>query len=58
MVDGAVEASRGAHFTSCVPDHERDEAFQAEYARAAADPATWEGFWASWRLPRVLVDDA
>ena len=29
MVDGVVEAPGGAHFTSCVPDYGRDEAFQA-----------------------------
>ena len=38
MVDGVVEAPCGAHFTSCVPDYERDEAFQKEYARR---PPTW-----------------
>jgi len=32
MVDGVVETPRGAHFTSCVPDYDRDEAFQKEYA--------------------------
>ena len=32
MVDGVVEAPFGAHFTSCSPDYERDEAFQREYA--------------------------
>ena len=29
MTDGVVEAPGGAHFTSCVPDYGRDEAFQA-----------------------------
>ena len=28
MVTGVVEAPNGAHFTSCVPDYDRDEAFQ------------------------------
>src|SRR5436853_7422399 len=28
MVDGVAEAPGGAHFTSCVPDYGRDEAFQ------------------------------
>ena len=28
MVAGVVEAPNGAHFTSCAPDYERDEAFQ------------------------------
>jgi glutaconate CoA-transferase subunit A len=31
-VTGVVEAPNGAHFTSCVPDHDRDEAFQKHYA--------------------------
>ncbi len=35
MVDGVVEAPFGAHFTSCAPDYERDEAFQREYAATA-----------------------
>jgi glutaconate CoA-transferase subunit A len=44
MVRGVVEAPGGAHFTSCVPDYGRDEAFQAAYAAAAADPAGWHRF--------------
>ena len=44
MVDGVVEAPHGAHFTSCVPDYGRDEAFQREYAAAAADPDAWRAF--------------
>jgi glutaconate CoA-transferase subunit A len=39
MVDGVVETPHGAHFTSCVPDYGRDEAFQKEYATA-----DWESF--------------
>ncbi|MEW2566432.1 CoA-transferase [Streptomyces sp. NPDC047070] len=31
-VSGVVEAPGGAHFTSCAPDHDRDEAFQRLYA--------------------------
>ncbi|MFC9878304.1 CoA transferase subunit A [Streptomyces libani] len=31
-VTGVVEAPHGAHFTSCVPDYGRDEAFQKLYA--------------------------
>ncbi|TPQ18666.1 CoA transferase subunit A [Streptomyces sporangiiformans] len=31
-VTGVVEAPGGAHFTSCVPDHDRDESFQRLYA--------------------------
>jgi glutaconate CoA-transferase, subunit A len=44
LVDGVVEAPRGAHFTSCVPDYGRDEAFQALYAASAASPEAWAGF--------------
>ena len=44
MVAGVVPAPRGAHFTSCVPDYGRDEAFQAEYAASAASPETWQRF--------------
>ncbi|GAA2393984.1 CoA transferase subunit A [Dactylosporangium salmoneum] len=45
MVHGVVEAPGGAHFTSCDPDYGRDEAFQREYAAAAADPQTWTAFY-------------
>ncbi|MGW0820485.1 CoA transferase subunit A [Streptomyces sp. NPDC002845] len=31
-VTGVVEAPGGAHFTSCAPEHGRDEAFQRHYA--------------------------
>jgi len=48
MVDGVVEATGGAHFTSCVPDYGRDEAFQAEYARSAASPEAWQRFSADY----------
>jgi glutaconate CoA-transferase, subunit A len=48
MIDGVVEARGGAHFTSCVPDYARDEAFQAEYARSAASPEAWERFQADY----------
>ena len=44
MVDGVIEATGGAHFTSCVPDYGRDEAFQREYAAAAGDPEQWTAF--------------
>jgi glutaconate CoA-transferase, subunit A len=44
VVDGVVEAPGGAHFTSCVPDYDRDESFQREYARAAGDTETWAAF--------------
>ena len=39
-----LEAPNGAHFTSCVPDYGRDEAFQKRYAAAAADPGAWRRF--------------
>ncbi|WP_432843449.1 CoA transferase subunit A [Dactylosporangium sp. CA-092794] len=45
MVHGVVEAPGGAHFTSCAPDYGRDEAFQREYAQAAADPQRWDAFY-------------
>jgi glutaconate CoA-transferase subunit A len=44
MVHGVVEAPGGAHFTSCVPDYERDEAFQRAYVEAAGDPERWRRF--------------
>jgi glutaconate CoA-transferase subunit A len=44
MVDAVVETPNGAHFTSCVPDYARDEAFQRDYAAAAADPEAWLHF--------------
>src|SRR5713226_3296921 len=48
MVAGVVEAPHGAHFTSCDPHYGRDELFQREYANAAADPAAWAAFRASY----------
>lgn len=53
LVSGVVEAPGGAHFTSCVPDYERDEAFQREYVAAAKDPEQWQGF-----LDRYLAEPA
>ncbi len=44
FVDGVVEAPNGAHFTSCAPDYDRDEAFQRHYVDAARDPEAWRGF--------------
>ena len=44
MVDGVVETPHGAHFTSCAPDHGRDEPFQREYATAAASAESWRRF--------------
>ncbi len=45
-VRGVVEAPNGAHFTTCEPDYGRDEAFQREYAQAAANPESWDAFTA------------
>lgn len=44
FVTGVVETPGGAHFTSCAPDHDRDEPFQRAYAQAARDPETWRAF--------------
>ncbi|TVT61321.1 CoA transferase subunit A [Amycolatopsis rhizosphaerae] len=44
MVEGVVEAPRGAHFTSAVPDYGRDERFQRHYAACAKDLEEWPGF--------------
>src|SRR5438445_7540443 len=54
MVDGVVEAPNGAHFTSCTPDYERDEAFQREYAKSAASPEAWTEFRDAW----IDIDEA
>jgi glutaconate CoA-transferase subunit A len=43
MVDGVVEAPGGAAFTSCVPDYERDEVLQKDYATS-----DWAEFSARW----------
>lgn len=44
MTDGVIEAPRGAHFTECVPDYPRDEAFQKEYAATAKSGEAWDAF--------------
>ncbi|GAA2295466.1 CoA transferase subunit A [Streptomyces hawaiiensis] len=44
FVTGVVQAPNGAHFTSCAPDHDRDELFQRAYAQAARDPEAWQAF--------------
>ena len=54
MVHGVVEAPRGAHFTSCAPDYERDEAFQRSYAATAGDAEAWTTF----RQRYLDVDEA
>lgn len=48
MVDGVVERRGGAHFTECRPDYGRDEAFQRQYAAAAASPEAWIEFRSGW----------
>lgn len=44
MVTGVVEATGGAHFTSCEPDYGRDESLQKHYATSAKDPDAWAAF--------------
>lgn len=45
MVSGVVETPNGAHFTTCTPDYERDEAFQRAYAAAAGgSDEDWQAF--------------
>lgn len=44
FVTGVVETPNGAHFTSCAPDHDRDETFQRAYTQAARDPEAWPAF--------------
>jgi glutaconate CoA-transferase subunit A len=48
FTDGVAETPNGAHFTSCTPDYERDEAFQKEYAASAASPEAWQQWRADW----------
>jgi glutaconate CoA-transferase, subunit A len=48
MTDGVVEAPGGAHFTECVPDYPRDEAFQKEYASSARSPEAWAAWSAKY----------
>jgi glutaconate CoA-transferase subunit A len=48
MTAGVVLCPNGAHFTSCVPDYDRDETFQRDYVTAAKDPATWKEFAARY----------
>ncbi|HEV2361270.1 MAG TPA: CoA-transferase [Acidimicrobiales bacterium] len=48
MVDAVVVRPGAAHFTSCVPDYDRDEAFQKEYAASAKSPEAWQEFRTRW----------
>ncbi|MBV9485457.1 MAG: CoA transferase subunit A [Frankiaceae bacterium] len=52
--DGVVATPNGAHFTSCTPDYERDEAFQKEYAASAASAEAWH----QWRTDWIDIDEA
>jgi len=48
MTDGVIETPHGGHFTECVPDYGRDEAFQKEYAASAKSDEAWEAFRARY----------
>jgi glutaconate CoA-transferase subunit A len=48
MTDGVVETPHGAHFTECVPDYPRDEAFQRAYAASAKNDDAWHEFRAQY----------
>jgi glutaconate CoA-transferase, subunit A len=48
MTDGVVETPHGAHFTECVPDYPRDEAFQKQYAASAKSDEAWHEFRARY----------
>ena len=48
MTHGVVDAPKGAHFTECVPDYGRDEAFQKEYAASAKEPDLWSAWKAKY----------
>ena len=48
MTDGVVETPHGAHFTECVPDYPRDEAFQREYVATAKSDEAWDAFRAKY----------
>ncbi len=52
-VTGVVEAPGGAHFTECLPDYGRDEAFQRRYAGTARSDEAWDEFSAEF----LQVDD-
>jgi glutaconate CoA-transferase subunit A len=48
-----IEAPGGAHFTECLPDYGRDEAFQRRYAATARSDESWDEFDARF----LQVDD-
>ena len=43
-VTGVIHAPGGAHFTECLPDYGRDEAFQKRYAATAKSDEAWDEF--------------
>jgi glutaconate CoA-transferase, subunit A len=53
-VSGVIEAPNGAHFTECLPDYGRDEAFQKRYAATARD----DDAWAEFRTDFLDLDEA
>ena len=54
FTEGVLEARFGAHFTHCVPDYQRDEQIQKEYAATAKDPDAWSAFRAQYiDIPEV-----
>ena len=55
MVTGVVETPHGAHFTTCVPDYERDEKFQKAYAAAASGT---DDDWAAFEARFLAGDEA
>ena len=57
LVTGVVEAPNGAHFTSCAPDYERDEAFQRAYAAGGGRPASGgrRSARGSWQATRAVT---
>jgi len=48
LVDGVVVAPRGAHPTSCEPNHPWDAGFLRDYAAGAATDGGWEAFESRW----------
>jgi glutaconate CoA-transferase, subunit A len=48
MTDGVLQTPHGAHFTECVPDYPRDEAFQRAYAASAKNDDAWDEFRARY----------
>ena len=44
----SIEAPGGAHFTECLPDYGRDEAFQKRYAATAKSDEAWDEFRAEF----------